>query len=32
MGHSEDDAVYKIPILNENTLVESAGNFGTGLI
>ena len=32
MGHSEDDAVHKIPNKNENTLAESAGNFGIGLI
>ena len=31
MGHSEDDAVYKIP-QNENALAESAENFGIGII
>ena len=31
MGHSEDDAVHKIPH-KENTLAEIAGNFGIGLI
>ena len=30
MGHSEDDAVHKIP--HKNTLAESAKNFGIDLI
>ena len=32
MGHSEDDAVHKIPHKNGNILTESAENFGIGLI
>ena len=34
MGHSEDDAVHKIPHYHkkENSLTESAENFGIGLI
>ena len=32
MGHSEDDAVHKIPNKIENALAESAENFGIGLI
>ena len=31
MEHTGDDAVHKIP-QNKNALVESVGNFGTGLI
>ena len=31
MGHSEDDAVHKIP-QSENKLAESAANLGIGLI
>ena len=30
MGHSEDDAVHKIPYKMENALAESAENFGIG--
>ena len=32
MGHSEDDAVHKIPHINENALAELAEIFGIGLI
>ena len=32
MGHSEDDAVHRIPQKNKNTLAESAENIGIGLI
>ena len=32
MGHSEDDAVHKIPHLNENASAEWAENFGIDLI
>ena len=32
MGHSEDDAVHKIPHRVKNTFAESVENFGIGLI
>ena len=32
MGHTEDDAVHKIPHKNKNALAESAEIFGIGLI
>ena len=32
MGHSEDDAVHKIPHKMKKALTESAENFGIGLI
>ena len=32
MGHSEDDAVHKIPQKKENALGEAGENLGIGLI
>ena len=32
MGHSEDDAVHKLPHKNENALAETAENCGIDLI